>query len=72
MSKTPSTIEEWAALEKGTEIVVSGARGRFTFHSVGTDGSLWVFGGTRGRSSMRAFDPGRCRPIYRRKKAEVR
>lgn len=70
--KQTLTPEAWNAMEPGTEIIVTGARGRYIFHSLAKDGSVWVVGGTSGHRRMRAFSPERCRPIKRRKKAEVR
>jgi hypothetical protein len=61
---------DWTTIEHDTEVLVSGAKGRFYFRGVNEDGSISVFGGTAQRAMYRAFLAQRCRPIQRRTKAD--
>lgn len=63
-------MTDWTSVERDTEVVVTGVKGRFYFRGVNPDGSITVFGGTAQRVMSRAFVAERCRPITRRTKAD--
>lgn len=70
--ETKNSNVDWSTVEVGTEVKVKNERGRFTFVKQHENGDITVFGGSNGRAMFRSFISERCRPIYRRKKAEVR
>lgn len=56
-------------VEPGTELSITGERGRFRFVAVFTgDGSLTCYGGTQGHEMFRSFRPERVRTVHSKSK----
>lgn len=55
-------------LERGTELSITGERGRFTFLKINTDGSALCWGGPTGHEKMRDFRIDRVRTVHRKNK----
>lgn len=58
---------EWAEIEKGTEVKITGEPGAFVFISQATNGDVTVFGGSKdpnGIRMFRTFRPERVR-VYK-------
>lgn len=71
---TRSTEFTWNGrkIEPGTELKISGVRGRWRFlhHTRKDDGREWidVIGGTKGALQWRSFRPERIRTVHRTRK----
>jgi hypothetical protein len=73
----PTRSTEWRRngrrVEPGTELSVTGARGRYRFvaHVQNAHGHEWIdcYGGPDGRAMFRSFEPARIKTVHYKTKA---